>query len=85
MAEQYYCISCCKERQLVTINPVGGITYPQNSSTLSKLMTRFISSIHPNAAPGVCATGVCGNAVDGVWGKFRPLVAGESNQSVHGE
>jgi hypothetical protein len=62
-----------------------GATHPQNSSTLSNCITRLMSSIQPSAAPGVCGTGVCGNAVEGVWGRLRPLVAGESNQSVHGE
>lgn len=62
-------------------------THPQNSSTLSKLMTRLISSIHPCAAAtlGVCGTGVWGKADTGVWGRLRPLVAGESNQRVQGE
>lgn len=46
-----------------------------------------MSSIHPiaAAAPGVCGRGVCGNAVDGVCGRLRPFVAGESNHSVQGE
>lgn len=62
-------------------------THPQNSSTLSNEMTRLISSIHPiaAAAPGVCGRGVCGAAVIGVWGRFRPFVEGESNQRVHDE
>lgn len=43
-------------------------THPQNSSTLSNVMTRLISSIHPRAAatPGVCGKGVGGVAVIGV-------------------
>lgn len=62
-------------------------THPQNSSTLSNVITLLMSSIHPWAAmpPGVCGTGVCGNEVMGVCGRLRPLVAGESNQSVQGE
>ena len=61
--------------------------HPQNSSTLSILITLLISSIHPWAAapPGVAGSGVWGNAVMGVCGKLRPFVAGESNHSVHGE
>jgi hypothetical protein len=52
------------------------------------LITRLISSIQPiaAAAPGVPGNGVDGKADrDGVCGKFRPFVAGESNQSVQGE
>ena len=62
-------------------------THPQNSSTLSMLITLLMSSIHPWAAapPGVAGCGVWGNAVIGVCGKFRPFVAGESNHNVHAE
>jgi hypothetical protein len=49
-----------------------------------------MSSIQPMAAfaPGVPGSGpgVCGNAAsDGVCGRFRPLVAGESNHRVQDE
>jgi hypothetical protein len=60
-------------------------THPQNSSTLSKDITFFISSIHPCAATEV--DGVAGIAELGVGGMpdNLPLVVGESNHNVHEE